>query len=95
MLKGIYVHKREEVKVGLKITSEELRNLYSSPNVKRKVRWSVYVTLNWGNEKCIQILVEDMKERGHLGDAVVGGKIISKVILKTCGVRVMDRINLA
>jgi len=50
----------------LRLHNEELDGVYSSPNVVQVIRSRVYAGPWWGNPR----------ERDHLGDPGVGGKII-------------------
>jgi hypothetical protein len=76
-----------------KIHNEELNDLYSSPNIvrvikSRRMRWTghvarigreeVYTGFWWGN----------LRERGHLGDPGVDGRIILRWIFRKWDVRV-------
>jgi hypothetical protein len=63
-----------------KLHNEELHDLYSSPNIVRVIKagtmkWSRYVAR-------IQVLVEKLRERDHLEDTGVDGRIILRWIFR-------------
>jgi hypothetical protein len=77
-----------------KLHNEELHNLYSSPDIIRQVkprrmRWAGHVA-RMGEERkmCTGFWWERPKERDHLKDQGVGGKMRSEWILGrlACGV---------
>jgi hypothetical protein len=59
---------------------EELRNLCFSPNrmiKSRKVRWAGHVVHMGHMTNASRTLVENLKERDHLADIGVDGRVIS------------------
>jgi len=90
MLRKIFGRKRNEVtKEWRKLHNEELHDLYSSPNIVwviklRRMRWTghkaskrerrggVYTGFWWGN----------LRERDHLGDPGIDGRIVLRWILR-------------
>jgi hypothetical protein len=65
-----------------KLHSEELNDLYCSPHIiralkTRRMRWAGHVARMGGEERCIQCFGrENLRERDHLEDPHVGGRII-------------------
>jgi hypothetical protein len=81
VLRRIFEPKRDEVTgEWRKLHNEELSDLYSSPNIRviksRRVKWAGHVArmgerrggFGWGN----------LRERYHLGDPGVDGRVILK-----------------
>jgi hypothetical protein len=69
-----------------KLHNEELHNLYSSPDIIRQIkwrrmRWAGHVARMGEKRKCIRFWWESPKERDHLEDQGVGGKMGSEWIL--------------
>jgi hypothetical protein len=68
-----------------KLHSEELYNLYSSPDIIRQVKANqvggACGTHGRGEKKCTRFWWESPKEREHLEDQGVGGKMGSEWIL--------------
>jgi hypothetical protein len=70
-----------------KLYTNEFYDLSSSPNtirvtISRKMRWAVYVG-RMGKKKCTyRVWWKNLKERDHLEDLDVDGRIILKCILK-------------
>jgi hypothetical protein len=65
---------------------EEFYNLYSSPNIirqikSRRIRWAGHVAHKGEERNVCKVLVGSQRERGHLEDRVVDGRIGSEWIL--------------
>jgi len=82
MLRRIYRPKRDEV-TGMwrELHNEELNDLYSSPSVvraikSRRIRWSGHVARMGGREAYTGFWWGNLRERDHLGDPGVDGRII-------------------
>jgi hypothetical protein len=81
VLRKIFGLKREEVTGGLRqLHNEELRNLYSSPNINRVIksrtmRWAGYVERMEAMRIHTEFWSEYLKKWDRLGDLVVGGRI--------------------
>jgi hypothetical protein len=87
-LRRIFGPKRDEV-MGewRKLHSGDLHNLYSSPNVirqikSRRMRWAGHVARSGEGEKCTGFWWESQKERDHLKDRGVDGRMGSKWTLE-------------
>jgi len=61
-----------------KLHNEELRNLYTSPYIIRKMRWMVHVARIVKMRNLYNIFVGKRKGKDHLGDPSVDGRIILK-----------------
>ena len=88
VLRGIFGPKRDEVKrEWRKLRNEELNDLYCPPNIvrvtkSRRVRWAGHVAL-WGRrEECIAFCWGNLRERDHLGDPGVDGRITLRWFFK-------------
>jgi hypothetical protein len=87
VLRRIFGPNRDEVTGGWrKLHSEELHNLYSSPDIirqvkSRRMRWARHVARMGEERKCTRLLWESPKERDHLEDQDIGGKMGSEWIL--------------
>jgi hypothetical protein len=68
-----------------KLHSEELHNLYSSPDIKqvksRRMRWAGYVARMGEERKVYKVLVGKPEGKNHWEDQGVGGKMGSELIL--------------
>jgi hypothetical protein len=69
-----------------KLHNEELHNLYSSSDIirqvkSRRMRWAGHVARMGEERKCARFYWESPKERDHLEDQVVGGKLGSEWML--------------
>ena len=88
VLRRIYGPKRNEVTKELtKLHNKELNDLSSSPNIFRvinsgRMRLAVYVARMRERRGVNSVLVGKMRERDHLEDPGVGGKIILRQIFK-------------
>jgi hypothetical protein len=78
----IFGPKRDEV-IGewRKLHDEELYDLYCSPNIvrvmkSRRMRWAGHIARMGGGEIYIGFWWRNLKERDHLGDPGVYGRII-------------------
>jgi hypothetical protein len=78
----IFGPKRDEV-IGewRKLHNEELNDLYSSPSIfrvikSRRMRWARHVANMGRGEAYTWFWWENLRERDHLGDLGVGGRII-------------------
>ena len=82
-LRRIFEPNRNEIKgEWRRLYNEELNNLYSSPNIirvvkRRRTRWAGHVA-SMGETKGAY----DPRERDHLKDAAVSGRIISECIFE-------------
>ena len=82
VLRRMFGPKRDEVTgEWRKLHNEELNDLYSSPNIlrvmkSRRMRWAGHVA-RMGEERGVyRVLVGNPRERGHLGDPGVDGRIL-------------------
>jgi hypothetical protein len=79
VLTRIFGPKRDEVtRKWRKLHSEELNELYCSPNIVRviklgRMRWAGHVAHMGGEER---VLVGNLRERDHLEDPSIDGRII-------------------
>jgi hypothetical protein len=69
-----------------KLHNEELHNLYSSPDIirqikSRRMRWAGHVARMGEDRNCTRFWWESPKDRDHLEDQGVGGKMGSEWIL--------------
>jgi hypothetical protein len=83
-----------------KLHSEELHNLYSSPDIirhvkSRRMRWTGMGQAWERREKCARFWWESPKERQHLEDQGVGGKMGSEWVLERLAWGGVDWIRLA
>jgi hypothetical protein len=87
VLRRIFVPKRDEVTgEWRKLHNEELHNLYSSPDIikqvkSKRMKWAGHVARMGEERKCTRFWWESPKERDHLEDQGVGGKMGSEWIL--------------
>ena len=70
-----------------KLHNEEINDLYSSPNIvraikSRKMRWAEQVARVDERRGVFRVLVGNLRERDHLGDRGVDGRIILKWIFR-------------
>jgi hypothetical protein len=88
----IYGPKKDEVTgKWRRICNEELRDLYSSPNIIWVIktgimRWTEHIARWESEEEHTGFLWDSQRERDHLGDLDMGGKIRLKwIIWKSVG----------
>jgi hypothetical protein len=83
VLRRLFGPKRDEVTgEWRKLLNEELHNLYSSPDIIRQVKSGRMRCHAWERrEKCTRFWWESPKERDHLEDQGVGGRMGSEWIL--------------
>jgi hypothetical protein len=70
-----------------KLHNEELKDLYSSPIIVRvitwrRIRWAGYVTRMGRGEVCTGFRWGNLRERDHLEDPSVDGRIILRWIFR-------------
>ena len=102
VLRRIFGSKRAEVTgEWRRLHSEELHELYCSPNIIRmiksgRMRWAGNVARMGDRRSVYRVLVGDLSEGDHLEDLGVGGRIILKEMFKTWdGGGGKDRIDVA
>jgi hypothetical protein len=97
VLRRIFGPKRDKVtREWRKLHNEELSDLYSSPNIVRVTKSMVGTCSSYGGEKRrIQCFGgKNLRERYHLGDQGVDGRIIIRWIFRKWGVVGVDWIEL-
>jgi hypothetical protein len=77
---------------------EELHNLYSSPNIvlaikSRRVRWAGHVARMGRGKACTGFWWENLRERDHLVDPGVDGKMIIRRIFSKWDVGVWTGLD--
>jgi len=88
VLRTIFGPKRDEVTgEWRKLHNEELNDLYCSPNIVRliksvRMRWAGHVARMGREERFVHGFGRDLRERGHLGDPDVDGRIILRWIFR-------------
>ena len=70
-----------------KLHNEELNDLYSSPNIvrvikSRRIRWAGHVARMGERRGVYRVWWGNLRERYHLGDPGLDGKIIIRLILR-------------
>jgi hypothetical protein len=88
VLRSIFGPKREDVTGGWRrLHNEELHNFYASPNItaikSRRMSWAEHVACMGEARNAYNILVGNLKDRGHLEDLNVDRRIILEWILET------------
>ena len=82
VLRRLFGHKRDEVTgEWRKLPNEEQNDLYSSPNVDRVIksrrrRWAGHIARMGRREVCTEFWCGKLRERDHLEDPDVDGRII-------------------
>jgi len=88
VLRRIFGPKRDEVTgEWRKLHNEELNDRYCSPNIVRvirlrRMRWAGHVAHMGEGRGAYRILVEKPRERDHLGDPGIDGRIIVRWIFR-------------
>jgi len=88
VLKRMCGSKRDEVTgEWRKLHNEELNDLYSSPNIVRvikskRMRWTKHVARMGRVEACTGFWWGNLRERDHLGDPCIDGRIILRWIFR-------------
>jgi len=86
VLRRIFGPKRDEVRRDWrKLHNEELNDLYSSLSraiKSRRMRWAGRIACMGERRDIYRVLVGNMRERDHLGDASVDGRIILRLIFR-------------
>ena len=70
-----------------KLHNEKLNDLYSSPSIvrvikSRRMRWVGHVARMVERRNVYRVLVGNLKERDHVGDPRVNGRIILRWIFR-------------
>jgi len=83
-----------------KLHNEELSDLYCSPSIfrvikPRRLRWAGYVACLGERRDEYRIWWGNLRERDHLGDPGIDGRIILRWIFRKWDVGGMDWIQLA
>ena len=85
VLRRIFGPKRDEVTgEWRKLHKEELYHLYSSPNIvrvikSRRMRWTGHVARGGRGEACTTFWCGILRERDHMGDPDLDGRIILRL----------------
>jgi hypothetical protein len=88
LLRRIFGPNRDKVKgEWRKLHNEELNDLYSSHSIvrvikSRRMRQVEHVARTWERRVVYRVLVGNLKERDHLGDPGVDGRIILRWIFR-------------
>ena len=87
MFRRVFGPKRDEVTGEWRKLHNELRDLYSLPNIvrvvkSRRMRWAGHVPHMGEGRGVHRVLVGNLRERGHLGDPDVDGRIILRWIFR-------------
>jgi len=95
VLKKIFGIKRDEVRGEWRLDTEEFNDLYSSPNITRvitkgKMGWAGHVAHGGKGEVHTGFWWDKLKDRDHLGDQGVEGRVILKWIFRKWDERTMS-----
>jgi hypothetical protein len=88
VLRRIFGHKREDVtREWRKLHNEELNDLYFAPNnfrviKSRRMRWAGYVARMGRGEGCTGFWWGNLRDKDHLGNPGVDGRIILRWIFR-------------
>ena len=90
----------EVIRERRKLHSEELNDLYSSPNIvqvikSRRMRWAGHVVRVGDRRGAYRVLLGRSEGKRSLGRSGIDGRGILKMILKTKGHGAVDWIDLA
>ena len=93
VLRRIFGPKRDEVtREWRKLHNDDLNNLYSSPNIvlviRSRMRWAGHVVRIGGEERRVVFWWGNPRERDHLEDPSVDGRIMLRWIFRKWGVGV-------
>jgi len=91
VLRRIFWPKRDEVaREWEKLHNDGLNDLYSSPNIVRVIesrKWAEHVAGMGESRGVYRCWLKNLRERDHLEDPVVDGRIISRCIFTMWDVR--------
>ena len=99
VLRRVFVPKRDEVTgEWRKLHNEELSDLYSLPNIvrvvkSRRMRWAGHVARMGEGRGVYRVWWGNLKERDHLGDPDVGGRIILRWIFRKWDVGIWTELG--
>ena len=88
VLRTVFGSRRDQVTgEWRKLHNEKLNDLYSSPNIFRaikagRMRWAGHVARMGERKGLFSVLVVYLRERDHLGDCGIDGRIILRWIFR-------------